>query len=62
MTRLEYFAAAALTGLMGNDAYFGTPAEIKAELAVEHAIALADEIDSLFAPDCTDPDLIEKER
>lgn len=55
-TRLEYFAAAALTGIQANPAYFGVTDTEKAVLAVMAAKALGDEVDRQFDPDYLDPD------
>lgn len=57
MTRLEHFAAAAMSGVLANsNSEFGRDAEDVAFLAVKYAKALAEEIDRQFTPDCDDPD------
>lgn len=55
-TRLETFAAAALTGLFANPAYFGVTDIEKAALALSAAQALGEHIDRQFDPDYLDPD------
>lgn len=56
MTRLEHFAAAALSGILANSGYYGSDPAACARHALAYAKALADEIDGLFGADCTDPD------
>lgn len=56
LTRLEYFAAAALTGICANPAYFGVTDIEKAVLSVKAGKALREEIDRFYDPDYLDPD------
>lgn len=56
LTRLEYFAAAALTGLLAGDTKTVLDPAFAAEGAVHYAQALAEEIDRQFGVDAADPD------
>lgn len=56
LTRLEYFAAAALTGLLSANGSFGFSPELVAGRALANAVALRDAIDRFYDPDYLDPD------